>query len=102
MKRIHQNIVMIVIILAIILITNLPITIADDKPKPASSPIAIPSNVQELIKQANRDIEIAQLKKDNLVLQIRLLLTVPNNYSYDEANAKFNPPLPEPKKDSKP
>lgn len=106
MNKVKRIVTVMVITIAIILSIRL-VTIADDNPKTIHSPVEIPTNVQDLIKQANKDVEIAQLKKDNLILQVRLLLKVPNDYSYDESNAKFMPPKPselklEPKANPKP
>ncbi len=64
--------------------------------KPEPSPIPLPKELQEPVKTINKEIEIAQLKKENIILQLRLLLTIPNDYQWDEVSLSFKPP---PKKD---
>ena len=67
------------------------------EPKPSLSIIEIPSQMQEAIKAVNKDLELAQLKKDNVILQLRLILKVPNEFSWDESSMSFKPPKEEKK-----
>ena len=69
-------------------------------PKPLLSAIEVPSQMQEAIRAVNKDLEVAQLKKDNVILQLRLILKVPNEFSWDESSMSFKPPKEE-KKDTK-
>lgn len=62
--------------------------------KVEQKPIEIQPEMQEPIRNANRDIELAQLKKTNIILQLRLILKIPNDYNYDENSMSFKPPTP--------
>lgn len=86
-----------VLLLAFTFVGN---TKAQDKPKaiaesttattatPLTS-IAIPSDLQTLIKQADLELSNAQLKRQNLDLQLRLLLKVPNEFTITSDNSKY-------------
>ena len=62
-------------------------------PKPLLSAIEVPSQMQEAIRAVNKDLEVAQLKKDNVILQLRLILKIPNEFSWDESSMSFKPPV---------
>jgi len=63
-----------------------------DEPKPLL-PIEIQQDMKEPIQQANKDIELANVKKTNIILQLRLILKVPNEYSWNENLMRFDPPV---------
>lgn len=65
-------------------------------------PIEIQQEMQEPIRSLNRDIELAQVKKQNIILQLRLILKVPNDYLYDEPSMSFKPSPKPPEKKEKP
>lgn len=77
-----------------ITIPLVPIKISDD----LSSTIAFANKDLEL---ASRQIELAKSRKDNVILQLRLLLSVPNPYIYNESTLSFDPPKAEVKKEEK-
>lgn len=92
-------------ILVLVLLT-ISISILGQSPSPpiiveSLKPIEIQLDMQEPIRNANRDIELATLKKNNLILQLRLILKVPNDYSWDENSMSFRPPIKIGKKEEK-
>ena len=82
-------------LLLLFILLSIPVFSQDTKIE--SKPIEIQSNMQEPIRAANKDIELAQLKKDNIILQLRLILKVPNDFQWDERTFSFIPP-PNPSK----
>ena len=71
-----------------------------------AAPIPVPTELQMTIRNADLELQNAQLKRANLDLQVRLLLKVPNEYQFNEKVMQYEPPaaLPkkgEPKKDDK-
>lgn len=55
-------------------------------------PIAITQEMKDAVDGADRVIEMAQLKKTNLILRLRLILKVPNDYEWSDEKHSFFPP----------
>lgn len=70
-----------------------PAVVKAEQPK---LPIAITQEMTTAVDNANREVETAQLKKENLILRLRLLLKVPNEWAWDEVKRSFNPPVEQP------
>ena len=68
------------------------------KTEAALAPIALPSDLQITVRNADLEIQNAQLKRANLDLQMRLLLKVPNEYQFNERTMQYEPPPKPPKK----
>lgn len=64
--------------------------------------VELDPQAREIIIQANRELELARLKKENIILQLRLLLKVPNEFQWDEKAMSFVPPSSPPASDKKP
>jgi|SRR3977135_2312755 len=60
-------------------------------------PISIPTEMKDALAQVNQSLELARLKKENVILQLRLLLKVPNEFIYSESSMSFDPPKESPK-----
>ena len=66
---------------------------SDTLTKPAAAmPIEIPLQTREALATINQAIEVAQLRKQNYLLQLRLVLKVPNEYEWEEDAKAFKPP----------
>lgn len=70
-----------------------PAVVKAEQPK---LPIAITQEMMTAVDNANREVETAQLKKENLILRLRLLLKVPNEWGWDEVKRNFSPPVEPP------
>jgi len=57
----------------------------------AASPIEMPPEYKDAFAQINQGVEVAQLRKENFILQLRLVLKVPNEYVWDEPSRSFRP-----------
>ena len=73
-------------------------TFQEAKTETSPAPIAIPSDLQMTVRNADLEIQNAQLKRANLDLQMRLLLKVPNEYQFNERTMQYEPPAKPPKK----
>lgn len=66
-------------------IPNIPI----DTKSPILTPILISDELKPVLENANKELEISRLKKENIILQLRLILKVPNDYIFDEQTMSF-------------
>ena len=77
---------------------------AQPAPKPRqqevkqSRPIPLPNEALSLMELADAKLKAAQLERDNLFLQLRLLLAVPNDFIYNPQSKRFEA---DPKNDKK-
>lgn len=76
-------------VIAILILALAPIQKPDVSPP---VPITINANLKAALDGANKTLRIAQLEKSNLILQMRLILHIPNEYEWDEAGEQFTPP----------
>jgi hypothetical protein len=68
--------------------------LAAGTPNPAPQPIAVPQDRLPAVLQAEYAVVLAVKDRDNLILQLRLLLHVPNDYTWDVNGLRFIPPAP--------
>jgi hypothetical protein len=68
--------------------------LAAGTPNPAPQPIAVPQDRLPAVLQAEYAVVLAVKDRDNLILQLRLLLHVPNDYTWDANGLRFIPPAP--------
>ena len=61
---------------------------------PPLQPIAVPQDRLPAVLQAEYAVVVAVKDRDNLILQLRLLLHVPNDYTWDVNGLRFIPPTP--------
>lgn len=70
-------------------------------PPPKPLVVSVPAELKGSLKAVNDELQIAQLRKANLILQLRLVLSIPNDYVWDDAAETFVAPKKEEKKDEK-
>jgi hypothetical protein len=63
-------------------------------PNPPPQPIPVPQDRLPAVLQAEYAVVVAVKDRDNLILQLRLLLHVPNDYTWDANGLRFIPPAP--------
>jgi len=55
-------------------------------------PISVPQDRLPAVLQAEYAVVVAVKDRDNLILQLRLMLHVPNDYTWDVSGLRFIPP----------
>jgi hypothetical protein len=68
--------------------------LAAETTNPVPQPIAVPQDRLPAVLQAEYAVVVAVKDRDNLVLQLRLMLHVPNDYTWDVNGLRFIPPTP--------
>lgn len=81
-------------LLLVLLVALTPFSLGSQTPVKSEEPkpIAVPSNLQMLIQNADLKLKNAQLERANLDLQIRIILKIPMDFVYNEQTLSYEAP----------